>query len=179
MKKGNLLKPISECLGNPQTFQVHALPYVSEGSTARLLGIIRGATAQDEEKSIAHFITENAIEMIAWGKEDGSLIKVNQALCRQSGYSRAELAKMRLTDLFSNFRDEQWEKQYQKVSQGEPQELEIALKQQNGQVLPVYMLLMQMQYHEENYFCAFMRSLVMKKAPGRVAGANVPHLKSV
>lgn len=149
--------------GKARTFQIQGVPQVSEGITAKLFGTIQGIRAQDEEKSISHFILENAIEMIAWGGKNGLLMQVNQALCQQSGYNKSELSEMKITDLFLNFNEVEWAQKWQQLKKKQSIELEGVIKTKSGEIYPVYLLLKYVQYHEESFFVAFMRSLTVKK----------------
>lgn len=150
-------------LKNGPTFKIQGVPQVSEGITAKLFGTIQGITEKGEERSVSHFILENAIEMIAWGAEDGRLSHVNQALCEQSGFSKRALSNMKVTDLFLNLSEEDWQQKWQKLVQDQSFEMEVVLQTKDGKPFPVYLLLKYLQYHEEGYFCAFMRSLSVKK----------------
>lgn len=145
--------------GKRQTYKVQGVPQVSEGITAKIFGTVQSATQQSEEKSISHFILEHASDKIAWGKQSGLLTHVNQALCQKSGYSKSEFSNMKINELFLNFSDEKWLKQWQKLKQEQTLELSRILKTKTGKIYPVSLLLRYVQYHDESYFVAFMRRM--------------------
>lgn len=149
--------------GKTQTFQIHGIPQVSEGITAKLFGTIQISTIQGEEKSGSHFILEHAIEMIALGGNKGKLTQVNQALSRQTGYSKMELSGMRVTDLFQDISEEDWSRKWQKLRREQSLEFEGLLKNKSGKTFPVFSLFRYVQYHDEAYFVVFMRNLSIKK----------------
>jgi len=53
----------------------------------------------DNDRSLPYFTFQNLTEAIFWNNSDGTIMYVNDTACKMSGYSREELATMKVGNI--------------------------------------------------------------------------------
>jgi len=93
----------------------------------------------DVEKDIllSHFTMENLQEAIYWIDDKANIIQVNEAACKASGYSKAELLKMAVFDLNPSENIKHWPEHWKTVKKDKKVTFESVHKHKDGSLYPV------------------------------------------
>ncbi len=104
-----------------------------------------------------------AAEMIAWFTPDGSICYVNDATCRNLGYSRDELLKMTALDFSPGFTWEQYRQHWQEVRERKSFTLETTHRRKDGSEYFAEVLVNHVVYIGQEYIFAYGRDITDRK----------------
>ncbi|GJM32221.1 MAG: hypothetical protein DHS20C18_12220 [Saprospiraceae bacterium] len=152
--------------GQKKHFNIVAVVQFSENTASKLYGIVQDIStisARSEDMYMAQFTLDNALEMIFWIKSDASFSFINQAVCKNLGYSKSELMKLKVFDIAPKMVPEKLETRWQYARQLQSVERETHLLSKTGKIIPVAASLNYIQYQDEEYICAFVRNIENKK----------------
>jgi len=124
--------------------------------TARKLAEEAIRISEDNYKMLLEFASDAFFQ----GDKDGNLIIVNSAAIEQTGYSRAELLKMNMQDLFSPAMLQEKPLQYDQVRNGEIVKTERELACKDGRMITVEMNSRMMP---DGTFQSFFRDITERK----------------
>lgn len=109
------------------------------------------------------FATDHAGEAMFWVTPDARFMYVNDAACRNLGYSRQELLKMSVFDIDPVFPPSQWPQHWSQIRQQSVVTLESCHKAKNGHVFPVLITTNFLVYEGREYDCAIVRDISERK----------------
>ncbi|HMQ49249.1 MAG TPA: sigma 54-interacting transcriptional regulator [Saprospiraceae bacterium] len=113
---------------------------------------------EEEELRLMQFALNNAGEMVLWVDADGNIINFNQAFCKKTGYSEAEVREMSVYQLYdSPNAPEKRAMLWQKLREEKQIEIESDLVLKDGTKIPVYCSLNYVNYQGRELDCIFMR----------------------
>ncbi len=152
--------------GDKKHFNIVAVVRYSEQSASKVYGIIQDIStlsSRSEDMYMAQFTLDHALEMIFWIKSDATFSFINQAACKNLGYSKSELMKLSVFDIAPKMLPEKLESRWQYAQQFRFVERETELRTKSGGSIPVAATFNYIQYQDEGYICAFVRNIERKK----------------
>jgi formate hydrogenlyase transcriptional activator len=115
------------------------------------------------EIELYHTTMQNLRDQIYWIGREGNIIRVNEAVCRESGYSTEELLNMTVFDLNSSLTKEEWDKKWQETKTQKQQILETVHKKKDGEQYQVEVTNNFIEYDGVSYFCSTVRDIRKRK----------------
>lgn len=107
---------------------------------------------------------DQAIEMIFWTNEDGSLRYFNNAFVEKVGYTRAQIKKMKIFDFFVNRNFEKFQKGWEEFREGgKVNSLGRDLKTKSGQIIPCEMNITMVKFADEEFSVTMLRDITERK----------------
>src|SRR4051794_26844823 len=106
---------------------------------------------------------QNLRDQIFWIGRKGNIIRVNEAVCRESGYSTGELSNMTVFELNPSLTKEEWDKKWDETKTQKQQILETVHKRQNGEQYQVEVTNNFIEYDGASYFCSTVRDIRKRK----------------
>ena len=108
-----------------------------------------------------------AIESLSDGAfliaKDASLIYVNQAACKQLGYTEEELLNMRVLDFNLHLTQEIWDSVWGVTVRDKIQTIEVEHLTKDGRLVPFEVLANYIELYGEQYSCSFTRDITERK----------------
>jgi PAS domain S-box-containing protein len=108
-----------------------------------------------------------AIESLSDGAfliaKDASLIYVNQAACKQLGYTEEELLNMRVMDFNLHLTQDIWDSVWGVTVRDKIQTIEVEHLTKDGRLIPFEVLANYIELYGEQYSCSFTRDITERK----------------
>jgi PAS domain S-box-containing protein len=118
--------------------------------------------AEDKLQFTRHSI-DSATESMATIAKDGHFADVNDAFCRNSGYSRDELLSMTVHDIDPDYTTEIWPAFWNKLKQSGSLTFETTHRSKEGRIYPVEITATYFEYNGNEYHCGFTRDITDRK----------------
>ncbi|MFK8007569.1 MAG: sigma 54-interacting transcriptional regulator [Saprospiraceae bacterium] len=113
---------------------------------------------------ISKHTLDQAVEMIFWTNEDGSLRYFNSAFIEKIGYSHVQIKELRIFDFFENSNLEVFQKGWEKLRDGAKiNGLDRELKTKNGQIIPCEMNITMVKFADEEFSVTILRDVTERK----------------
>jgi PAS domain S-box-containing protein len=141
---------VSENSGEPKYF----VAVVSDISESKLV---------EEALRLADFSFERSAIPAFWIKRDASIIRVNDAACRDLGYSRSQLQSMHVYDLDPDFPVEVWPGHWEELQQQKTLSFISRHRTKDGKIIPVELTLHYLEFNGEEYNFALSRDISERK----------------
>lgn len=125
------------------------------------------------------FATDRATESVYWAREDGRLFYVNQAICRQLGYTKNALLNLRVSDLNPSLTPETWAKQWQKVKRDRFLATEAVQQSRDGETTQVATNLYFYEVEGEQFVVATGRDITAEKLAAVGLAAKTAELEQL
>ena len=106
---------------------------------------------------------KNIRDQIFWIDRTGRLIRVNEAVSKESGYSTEELKHMSVFDLNPSLSREEWDKGWNDTRAEGQQVLETFHRDKDGHIYPVEVTNNFITHEGEEFFCSAVRNIRKKK----------------
>ena len=94
---------------------------------------------------------------------DGRLQDVNEAACRQLGYTREELLRLSVANLDPAYSPSKFKRRWQKVEQRGRLSFETSHRNRSGKLIPVELMLTAFEYQGQQCHVAFARDISERK----------------
>ncbi len=107
---------------------------------------------------------EHVEDSIYWVDEDGGIVDVNLAACRQLGYTRDELFKLSVFDIDIDFDYQEWPEHFHQLEIDGSIKLESRHRTKDGRVFPVEIIANYIEYGGSKWNCAMVRDISERKA---------------
>lgn len=152
--------------------QAHFLETLARQAAMALANARLYATAQRElaerariEKRLllTQFIVDHAGEAVFWMTSDARFTYVNEAACRNLGYSREELLGMTVHDIDPLFPVDVWQAAWDQVKQTGSIQLETVHRRKDGHTFPVEIKSSFIAFGKQEYNVAFVRDISERK----------------
>lgn len=131
-----------------------------------ILSVTRDVSERVEMERDLRFIqfaVEHSSEAAFWMNSDGRIIYVNEAACRQLGYSRDELLSMTIHDIDAELTEEQWSKEWKRVKKKQSAFQESFLITKEGEAIPVELSAGYVEFEGSEFCCAFARNITERR----------------
>src|SRR4051812_39223636 len=115
------------------------------------------------EIELYHTTIENVRDQIFWIDERGNFIRVNKAVCDETGYGLDELIKMNVFNLNPTLTQQEWEQKWEETRLLKHQVLETTHKNKDGQRYAVEATNNFIEYDGKAYFCSSVRDIRKRK----------------
>ncbi len=110
------------------------------------------------------FGIDRAAEQMLWIDRQGRILDVNEAACRQLGYSYSELAQMSVGDLDPFFSPDRWDRLWEELKLYGAVSLESSQRHRDGSVFPTEVLTNYFEYEGVEYNFMLARDISRRKA---------------
>ncbi len=153
------------CTKNGEVKQVHAngKPFFDqEGKLTHLFGTITDITERKEvEESLrfSDFTMESISDGIFWIDEHANFVKVNNAACKNLGYTREELLQMSGQDINPSFNKVKSQEYWQKTAKEEAYTFRTQHTRKDGSTFPVEITNNVIFYQGRELRCSIVRDI--------------------
>ncbi len=112
---------------------------------------------------LSKYSIDNSIDFISWVAPDASFIYVNEAMCKELGYSREEMLAMKVFDIDPYFSEEIWDEHWDFMKISHPGTVETVHISKEGKVIPVEITYNYLQFEDTEYVFTFSRNITRRK----------------
>ncbi|NJP06398.1 MAG: PAS domain S-box protein [Chloroflexaceae bacterium] len=113
---------------------------------------------------MAQFSLDNVSDGVQWLNPEGRHIYVNQALCRQIGYTQEEMLGMGLDQIDPNIDIAQWRREvWPLIKERGSTTFQVIHQHKDGSLIPVEVTGNYMQFEGQEYLCTFARDVSERK----------------
>jgi len=136
------------------------------GQVIGLVGVITDINERkrtEEALRLAQFSLDRSADGIQWIKPNGRHLYVNEALSKMLGYLQAELLSMSISDVNPNFPAHRWEERWNAYKHQGSRTFETYHRRKDGSLFPVEITANYLEYHGNEYLCAFIRDITERK----------------
>jgi PAS domain S-box-containing protein len=117
----------------------------------------------DQALRLTQFSIDRASDPIWWVKPDGTLCYVNDAACRDLGYTRDEIIGKQVSDFNQDRPDAAWADHWQTVKEQRALTFEARLHAKDGTLFPVEVTANHIELNGKEYHCSFVRNITDRK----------------
>ena len=114
-------------------------------------------------QSLSQLTIELAGDAVFWTDSRGKFQRVNQAACRELGYTREELLTLSVPDINPDYHDLDWKSLRNRTTRGEPLIFETRHRRKDGSMFPVEISIHFIQFQGREYACSFARNITQRK----------------
>jgi two-component system, cell cycle sensor histidine kinase and response regulator CckA len=125
--------------------------------------------AQDSKRfrDFARFALENLSDGAFLITKEGRIVHVNDAACRQVGYTREEMIGMSMLEINPLLTQEIWDSMWLVTAREKKQTIETEHRTKDGRLVPVEVLANYLEFDGAEYSCAFARDITERRAMER------------
>jgi rsbT co-antagonist protein RsbR len=167
------LQGIEQALaGNPYLLE-YALPpggffearitAIDEDTVLTLVRDITERKQTEEALRMAQLSLDYSIDGVQWLDRNAQHIYVNEALCRQLGYTREELLALSIADIDPAFPVGAWDSIWNEVKTQGFVKLETHHRRKDGTLIPVEVTSNYLAFNDKEFLCAFVRDITERK----------------
>lgn len=109
------------------------------------------------------FSIDTISEAIVWLDEDGNYVFVNEAACKNYGYTKEELLSMQMFQVDPLFSSERWNIHWQEILDRKTFTIETINKRKDGTPVPIEVTVNLVEYEVKQYNCAIIRDITERK----------------
>jgi formate hydrogenlyase transcriptional activator len=117
----------------------------------------------DEDRSLSHFTFQNLSEAVFWNNSDGSIMYVNDMACKMSGYSKEELATMKVRDINTSELTADLSIFRKKLKAAKQLTFEAKFKHKQGYLYDVEVVSNHFEHNKKEIFCCIVRDIRQQK----------------
>jgi len=153
-----------------------------EGNSSHLISIGRDITERKLAKErllLTQFVSDHAPDCIAWVDEQARFCYVNEAECREHGYTKEELLAMSIPDIDPDFPTEAWPAHWQELKHKGSMSFETRHRRKDGSIFPIEISANFVRFGDREYNIAFARNISARKQAENEGDAQVRYLKSM
>jgi len=116
-----------------------------------------------ESQKLSQISIGKSSDSIFWIGPDARFLFVNDAACKNLGYTRKEMLSMSVFDIDPNFNDEIWPGHWEKLRKNETFTIESIHKRKDGSTFPVELTLNYLEFNDKQYHCAHARDITDRR----------------
>ncbi len=131
------------------------------------------------QRDIAKFALDFLDEEMYWIRPDATIAHVNDASCRELGYSYEEFIGLTVCDFDPAFTPAIWEQQWARLKETRHLVFETLHRKKDGSVIPVEVSASYVSLHNEEYSVAFARDISERKRSERILKESEERLRLV
>ena len=109
--------------------------------------------------TLAHTVVERMSDAAYWAQADGRLMYVNEAACRELGYTRAELLSLSVIDVVPGYTLDLWKVHWAELEQTGTLRFDGLHRRKDGTTFPVEISTNLIQAGSTRYACGIVRNM--------------------
>ncbi|EMY71740.1 PAS domain-containing sensor histidine kinase [Leptospira vanthielii] len=109
------------------------------------------------------FSIDTISEAIVWLDEEGNYVFVNDAACKNYGYTKEELLSMKMFQVDPLFSVDRWNAHWQEILDRKSFTIETINKTKDGTPIPIEVTVNLVEYDGKQYNCAIIRDITEQK----------------
>jgi len=117
----------------------------------------------EDKLRIIQFVSDHAPDSILWIDEQGHIVYVNEAACRERGYTEKELLAMSIPDINAELTAEIWPGHWQRAQQVRTLNFESKHRRKDGSVFPVEISANFVKFGGREIVVAYVRDITRRK----------------
>jgi PAS domain S-box-containing protein len=140
--------------------------YDNAGNVIALEGLVLDITVRKQTKQTLQFFQfaiEHSGESAFWVDSNAKMTYVNNAACRQLGYTREELLQLSVPDIDPDFPKDLWPAHWQELREKRSLRFESHHKAKDGTIMPTEITANYVNFEGKEYNCAFVREISERK----------------
>jgi PAS domain S-box-containing protein len=131
------------------------------------------------ELQMANFSIENVLASVFWISPDARILRVNEAARKSLGYTNEELLGFTIADLDANFPLEHWPEHWSELRSKKALTFESQQRRKDGSFVDVEVSARYLCYEGEEFNCAIVRDVTIRKRAEREIRANESRMTSL
>ncbi|OFW61543.1 MAG: hypothetical protein A2133_12805 [Actinobacteria bacterium RBG_16_64_13] len=138
---------------------------IAQGDTTLLGGYtydISERKAAEKTQRLTEFSINRVTDMMSWISPEGRFLFVNDSICRNLGYTRAELLDMAVWDVDPNILDS-WDERWLESMKHESLTFESTHRTKGGEIFAVEVTTSHIEFEGQEYLLAFSRDIGERK----------------
>ena len=116
-----------------------------------------------EKLELTQYVTDHAPDSILWIDEQARICYVNEAVCREHGYTKDELLAMSIPDFDPEFPAEAWPAHWQELKQKGSLTFETRHTRKDGSIFPVEVCANYVKFGDKEFNVAYNRDITERK----------------
>ncbi|MGA3163137.1 MAG: PAS domain S-box protein [Verrucomicrobiota bacterium] len=149
--------------------------YADDKGAKFIVGVIRDITERELAETELHLIQTGLNQVgftIFRSLPDARIISVNDAACRNLGYTREELCRMTILDIDLTFDQKQWETHRQELKIRGTRTFEGTHRRKDGTTFPVEVTVYYLEKEGEEHSISFARDITERKQAEAALGES-------
>ena len=122
----------------------------------------------EEQLELLKISVDRSSDEVFWMDFEGSILYVNDAACRTTGYSREELCSMKLFALDPDFPQEIWDASVDDLRTKKTQYIQTRHRRKDGTLIDVEIVAVYVSKGDREYSFAFVRDITERKRAERI-----------
>jgi rsbT co-antagonist protein RsbR len=151
----------------PHTLLATQFPLFDEqGNLVAICGLgtdISERKQQENQLRMTQFSLDRAADMVLWHRLDGSIVYVNEATCRNFGYTQDELYERTVLDLDPNFTLDTAQALWTQINAQGYLTIETSHRRKDGSTFPSEVTINALDFDGQEYLCVFARDISERK----------------
>jgi len=153
-----------------------------QGNFRGYRGIARDITERKQAESkarLAQFFLDRAKDAVYFTDREGQFVQVNEAACRQLGYSRSQLLTMKVQDIDKNYPSQVWPEHWEELQQRGSFSIESTHRARDGREFPVEISLNYLEFNGKAYNCAIARDITERQQTESALGEREARFRHI
>ncbi|MDN3658606.1 sigma 54-interacting transcriptional regulator [Ferruginibacter paludis] len=117
----------------------------------------------DSDRSLSYFTFQHLTEAVFWNNSDGTIMYVNDTACKMSGYSREELATMKVRDINTSELTADLSVFRKKLKAAKQLTFETKFIHKQGHLYDVEVISNYFEHNKQEVFCCTVRDIRQQK----------------
>jgi len=109
------------------------------------------------------FTIERVADAVIWLDSNARIYRVNDAACRNLGYSRDELLQMTIHDINPEYPADIWPEHWERIRKHKSLTFESQHRAKDGRMIPVEISTNYIEYQSQEFNCSFVRDITERK----------------
>ncbi len=130
------------------------------------VAVVRDSTERKQTEQalrLAKFSVDRAADAVYWITARAEILDVNEAASLMLGYSKEELCAMTVHDLNPDFQTDMWPGFWAETKRRRTMVMETVHRAKNDQLIPIEVSVNFLAYEGQEYHCAFVRDISLRK----------------
>lgn len=163
----NIIEPQQQADGKQSWLNTNKIPLRdTQGNVVGILGTYEDITERkqaQENLRLIQFALDRVQDCVFLVEPDGSFCYVNEAACRNLGYSHEELLNLTVFDLDITLHSDDWSKVWDQLKRQHFLNPQSIFRTESGEEVPVEISSNYVKFNDREYSCAIARDITERK----------------